>query len=161
MTIGSAVISADGTYRYSLVRIWDPARPRLVFVMLNPSTADASEDDRTIGRCMDFARRNGYGSIEVVNLFALRSTDPRHLATHPDPVGPDNDLHLQRAAYRRVVVVAWGAHPMTKQRVAPVLRLLRNASRECTLHCLGMTKSLAPRHPLYVSGTQPLVPYDH
>lgn len=76
-----AVISDDGRYRYRLWRTWAPELPRMAWIMLNPSTADAEVDDPTIRRCVGFAKREGCGGIEVVNLYAYRSTDPSVLGT--------------------------------------------------------------------------------
>jgi hypothetical protein len=80
--------------------------------MLNPSTADAETNDPTnIRRCIRFAIDIGCGSLEVVNLFALRATDPRELARHPDAVGPQNERYLHDAAFRADwLICAWGAH---------------------------------------------------
>ncbi len=105
----SAVLSPDGVYRYQLVREWDRARPRVAFLMLNPSTADATQNDPTIRKCIAFARSWGCGSLEVVNLFAFRATDPRELGrcgARVDPVGAENDGYILAAARRASVVVA-------------------------------------------------------
>ena len=148
-----AVLSADGVYRYSLTRWWSPAGV-VRWVMLNPSTADARDDDPTIRRCVGFARAWGYGAIEVVNLFALRATDPQQLAQHPDPVGPDNDLHLVGRDLLTVPVLtvcAWGAHHFAAERAAQVLARLREDG--VTPHHLGLTANGSPRHPLYLPKT--------
>lgn len=154
-----AIISPDDLYRYSLWRAWGAGKS-LRFVMLNPSTADASLDDPTIRRCMGFARREGYDGLTVLNLYAYRSTDPKALLTCADAVGPDNDRHLtahlmEAAAVRQPVVAAWGAnaHP---DRVGRVLSLWPDVD----WRCLGTTKQGAPRHPLYVRGDQPLISFD-
>src|SRR5690348_16099160 len=107
-----AVISDCGRYRYSLSRWgWDERSGRCVFIMLNPSTADASVDDPTIRRCINFAQGWGYGMLEVVNLFAWRATFPKELALAPDPVGPHNGEYLTRAiTIGDITVCAWGRH---------------------------------------------------
>lgn len=153
-----AVLSDDGRYRYLLSRRWDSG-PAVVFVMLNPSTADATLDDPTIRRCIGFARGWGYPALAVVNLYALRSTDPRGLWTDPDPVGPDNDMWLQREFViadhiGSPVVAAWGAHARP-DRVQHVMSL-PGAER---MQCLGRTKDGAPRHPLYMAADSPLIPW--
>ena len=105
----TAVFSTDDDYRYRLGRLWNADKPIVAFVMLNPSTADATTDDPTIRRCLNYAEDWGYGTLLVGNLFALRSTDPSRLHDHPEPVGPDNDEHLWEiceAAER--VIAAWG-----------------------------------------------------
>lgn len=158
----SATFSADRTYRYLLTRTWREDAARVVFVMLNPSTADAFTVDPTIHRCMSFACSWLAGGIIVVNLFGLRATDPTALRTHPDPVGPDNDRILaeQLAGQDYVigpVVCAWGAHAMAADRARQVEALLR--ARGVQPLCLGMTKGGHPRHPLYVPAVTATVEY--
>lgn len=148
--ISDAVVSADGRYRYRLTRVWDESLPILVFCMLNPSKADAHVNDPTIVRCIAFAKAWGYGGILVVNLFALRATDPADLTQCPDPIGPDNDQHLFSAAGGRDVVCAWGASVphYWRHRPAGIVQQLRDCGAE--LHHLGLTKDGHPRHPLYL-----------
>jgi hypothetical protein len=153
-----AVFSADGTYRYLLVRRWATGPPTMTFLMLNPSTATAAADDPTIRRCIGFARREGCSALAVVNLFGLRATDPRELSGHADPVGPANDrLIWETCEPGRLVVAAWGVFGRLAGRAETVTGLL--AERGVDLMCLGVTKNGAPRHPLYVRGDQPLVSY--
>ena len=151
---GGATLSPDMRYRYRLWRTWDASRPRVAFVMLNPSTADARRDDPTIRRCIGYARAWGFGGLEVVNLFAFRATDARTLHKAADPVGRANDRHI-RCAIRSagLVVLAWGAHRMARDRAAKV-RPLFSRTRP---RCLGLTRSGAPRHPLYLRRDVPLV----
>jgi hypothetical protein len=152
--IREAVIDATGTYRYRLSRIWgtDPGPGRLVnFIMLNPSTADATEDDPTIRRCVGFARSWGFGGIVVTNLFAFRATEPKDMISAFDPYGPENDGYVFATAARSpLVVCAWGAHGTLHHRGAEVVRGLR--ARDITPHHLGLTKGGQPRHPLYLPG---------
>ncbi len=125
-----AIVSACGRYRYSLTRVWNPALPRIYFVMLNPSTADATQDDPTIRKCRGFASRAGAGSLKVVNLYALRSTDPNALlaAAWEDRIGPENDWHMRGAMNRAGrVVFAWGARRAVDDRR---VRLAREFARE-------------------------------
>lgn len=152
----SAVMSADGVYRYELCRTWDTGLPPLWFIMLNPSTADALADDPTIRRCVAFAKREHAGGIVVVNLFALRATNPAALHRHADPVGPDADRFYPAHADARVVV-AWGAHEFARERAARAADLL--AERNIQPHCLGTTTAGAPRHPLYLAADTPLAPW--
>lgn len=143
----SALIDPTGTYRYTLTREWEPSLGRACFIMLNPSTADATKDDPTIRRCIAFARTWGYGGLEVVNLFAYRATSPADLWPLADPVGTENDAHIADAVRRcHIVVAAWGVHGEYRGRGAEV------ASRVLGLMCLGTTKGGHPRHPLYVRG---------
>jgi hypothetical protein len=153
-----AVFDSSRAYRYLLTRTWDEGRPPVTFIMLNPSTASAAEDDPTIRRCLAFARREGAGGIEVANLFALRATDPRELRAHPDPVGPLNDEYIAGACPPgRTVIAAWGTHASLNSRACTVMRLLADAG--VPLHCLGTTRQGHPRHPLYVPAAAPLEPY--
>lgn len=140
------MFDASGAYRYRLGRRWAPGG-RVAFVMLNPHRADAVRDDPTIRRCVAFARRWGFGAVEVVNLFGLCAREPRALARAADPVGRDNDRHLRRALRRAdLVVCAWGASRLARRRADEVASLL--AGRP--LRCLGRTRAGAPRHPLYL-----------
>lgn len=154
-----AIISDCGRYRYALGRSWEQSVQSLVFCMLNPSTADAEQDDPTIRRCMGFARANGYGGIVVVNLFAFRATNPRDIPEDVwEAAGPENMRHLADMAYGRDVVVAWGANERATAAVtSPSLEAIRSFASK--VYCLGVTKSGAPRHPLYVRGDQSLTPY--
>lgn len=149
----TATADVEGAYRYRLMRRWGAPEPRVCWVMLNPSTADASADDPTIRRCLDFSASWGYGALEVVNLFALRSTDPRSLARDEDPVGPRNDASILAAATleQTLVVCAWGASGTLLGRDQSVLALLR--SRGVQLHYLALTKGGHPGHPLYLPRT--------
>lgn len=148
----SAGISSCGSFRYWLRRRWADA-PRLLYVMLNPSTADASIDDATIRRCVTFAHAHHFGSIEVVNLFAYRATDPRELARNGWQVGPDNDEQIRIAARGAdAICVAWGAvgdRGPASERVQVVAPLLRESGRP--LRCLKLTGSGHPQHPLYLA----------
>lgn len=144
-----ALMTEDGRYRYWLERRWGSG-PWVTFVMLNPSTADATEDDPTIRRCVGFAKSWGLAGLMVVNLYALRSTDPKGLWTDDDPVGPRNDFHLRTAALDAAMggtplVAAWGANAKPS-RVAQV-RAMPGMDR---LSHLGLTKAGAPKHPLYL-----------
>lgn len=148
-----ADLSDCGTYRYRLGRLWDEG-PTDVWVMLNPSTADARVDDPTIRRCIGFSKGWDAGSLIVVNLFALRATDPAELAKHPEPVGPNNDEHLAMVAAKAQqfggrVIAAWGAHPMAARRADAVHRVLR---QQAPVLAMGTSKAGAPRHPLYLKG---------
>lgn len=149
----SAVLSPCGIYRYRLERQWDSGLPKVAFVMLNPSTADADQDDPTIRRCINFAKSWGYGGLVVGNLFALRSTDPKALYNHDAPVGPENDAYLTRIAGEcHQVVAAWGTHGAFGERGAEVAKMLNGHN----LTALKLTVAGFPGHPLYIAAsTQP------
>lgn len=155
--LATAVMDRSRTYRYLLTRIWDTSTAPMVWIMLNPSTADALSDDPTIRRCLSFARREKCGGIVVVNLFGLRSTDPRALRDHADPVGPHNDVFLRHAAALGPVVAAWGAGGAMGDRAETVTRALTDAG--VPLKALGVTSTGQPRHPLYLPGNTVLAPY--
>lgn len=149
-----AVISPDGVYRYRLSRAWDTRRLPLAWIMLNPSTADAKVDDPTIRRCMSFAMREGAGGIEILNLYALRTTNPDELRRSSDPIGPDNDEWIRQVLHSHSrVVCAWGAFQRAWDRAAAVMDLVKGID----FLCLGRTAAGHPRHPLYVKGDQPLI----
>lgn len=154
-----ATIDPTGRYRYTLWREWDLNAPRIAFVMLNPSTADAATDDPTIRRCIGFARSWGYGSVEVVNLFAYRTTDPEVLRRVADPTGPENDRYLLKARRRAgEMVAAWGNRGAFRDRDRVVIRLLFD--RGGVIYCLGRTRAGQPRHPLYVKGDAVPIPFE-
>lgn len=162
----SAVLSDDGRYRYALERRWDqhlvpPTVELVTFVMLNPSTADAEVDDRTIGRCVGFARTLGAYALGVVNLYAYRATDPAELWTVPDPAGPLNDRAIRAYAQAAAdagtpIIAAWGANARP-DRVDAVVDLIANTGAK--LSALGTTKDGAPRHPLYLRASATLSPW--
>lgn len=154
----TAVFNKARTHRYLLTRRWAPGDP-LVFVMLNPSTADALADDPTIRRCIGYARRESAAGIVVLNLFAARATDPRALTSHRDPVGASNDAFLARHAARRRVIAAWGTHGRLHGRDAAVTATLGRVGT--SLVCLGLTRDGLPRHPLYTGRDAPLKHYEH
>lgn len=148
-----ARISPDGRYRYALWREWKEPLTQptwATFVMLNPSTADHQIDDPTIRRCVGFAHLLGANGMVVVNLYAYRATNPTDLWSAADPVGPDGDATIAEflelsARHGGPLIAAWGAHARA-DRVAAVLAM-RGADR---FQALGLTKSGAPRHPLYL-----------
>jgi hypothetical protein len=142
-----------GEYRYELRRCWGSALPnhQVGFVMLNPSTADADQDDPTIRRCVAFAKAWGYGGIVVRNLYALRATDPAELWTHPDPIGSHNHTFLANCLTDALTVCAWGAHGARNNRARDFSSWFREFGRP--LYHLGLTAAGQPRHPLYLKAT--------
>ncbi|MCX4707173.1 DUF1643 domain-containing protein [Streptomyces sp. NBC_01373] len=158
---GSAVLSPCGTYRYRLDRSWNEDAAPMVWVMLNPSTADADEDDSTLRRVTAFSKKAGCGGLVVVNLFALRSKDPKELRAHADPIGPCNEAAvLDATAGAARIAVAWGdvTRAERAERARAVTALLTGHGRP--LECLGLTGKGHPRHPLYVRDNTPLTAYD-
>jgi len=162
-----AVISLDQKYRYHLWRRAPDARNRCLFVMLNPSVADAHQDDPTIGRCVDYARRWGHDGLDVVNLFAWRATDPAELPKVDDPIGERNQDYLLRLARECMLVVcAWGDGPSVPMRSQVGQRWVArfHDASDAALKtfekamCFGTTKSGNPKHPLYLKKDLVLAP---
>lgn len=158
---GTATGSGDGRYRYALTRAWSSAGSGITWVMLNPSTATAEQDDPTIRRCIGFSQMWGYGGLTILNLYAYRTTNPKELLEIEDPAGPMNHLNIERIIRdSTLVVAAWGAFAekvdLRRGRTS-VEALCHRARVAC--RCLGRTQSGAPRHPLYVKGTTKLEPF--
>lgn len=152
-----ATISDCGKFRYRLWRKWGVGTS-LLFIMLNPSTADDAEDDATIRRCFGFAARAGFGELEVVNLYAYRATKPADLRAAGYPVGPDNDYHIcQAVRAASAVCVAWGSNAAGLSRPAEVLALLRRSGKP--LQCLSITRGGHPGHPLMLASSCTLQPF--
>lgn len=152
----TATLSPDGVYRYELTRRWGTGREGVLWVMLNPSTADAEVDDQTIRKCIGFTRREGFDHLKVVNLYALRATNPAELDAHPDPVGPENFTYLARAMRDKtypLAVAAWGAN------LGPKPLFIHVPWPPNFYRCLGVTKNGQPRHPSRPGYDTPLVPY--
>lgn len=144
-----AVYSPCEKYRYALTVEWDAHKPRLLYVMLNPSKATELANDPTIERCERRARALGYGAFRVTNLFGLRETSPARLRKARKPEGPGNTAYvLEAAVWCDDILAAWGVHGVHRDQGAKIETLLREAGH--ALHCLGQTKDGHPRHPLYV-----------
>ncbi len=140
-----AVLSSCQTYRYALRRVWDPSLPTVFFIGLNPSTADAQTEDPTLRVCLGYARRWGFGSLLLGNLFAYRSTDPAVLKQVADPVGPDNDRWLSTLeAEATLTLCAWG-----NQKHSPLGRDRQVLAQLKDPYCLVQLKTGDPGHPLY------------
>ena len=145
-----AVYSDCERYRYTLTRIWDEKGRRVLFVMLNPSTATEVQNDPTVERCERRARALGFGAFRVCNIFAWRETDPRKMRRAKDPVGPGNDAAIAEACgWADVLVCAWGTHGEHLDRGSQVELLMRQTGRD--LAHLGLSKAGHPKHPLYIA----------
>jgi hypothetical protein len=143
--IKDASISECSKYRYSLSRIWDNNKPKVLFVMLNPSTADADNDDPTIRRCINFAKDWGYGGLYVGNLYSYRATNPKELNNMSVLLGDDevNRIHLMTMSIRcEKIICAWGNN--AKFGTKSIDGLFRE------LYCLALSKEGNPKHPLYL-----------
>lgn len=142
--ITGAIISEDKKYRYQLWRIWDDEKPKCLFVMLNPSTADASKDDATIRRCIAFAKSWGYGGIYVGNNFPYRATNPKELLNKPfSEIAPtENIKHLNEMSSKcEMHILAYGNIPVKDCEPLHI---------DERWHYLKLTKAGNPCHPLYL-----------
>lgn len=145
--IDDAVISACGEYRYFLRRRVGKSSKTLAFIMLNPSTADASTDDPTIRRCRGFCSTLGYGELRVVNLFALRATDPSELRRAKNPVGIENLEYIKKTVQNSdMTICAWGVKGSFMNQDRKIFELLKDNK----LYTLKVTKNGHPCHPLYL-----------
>ena len=140
-----AKFSKDRIYRYALWRVWDNSLPKLLFIGLNPSTADEINDDPTMRRCIRFSKDLGYGGFIMGNIFAYRSTDPKKLRKIKNPIGSRNNFWLKKLHKEAGnSIAAWGTHGEYLNRGDDVVNLLGS------LDCLRITKEGFPSHPLYL-----------
>eukprot|EP00762_Andalucia_godoyi_P003659 ANDGO_00630.mRNA.1 hypothetical protein len=155
--VSKAVFDDSKKYRYVLYRIWDDSKPQAVFIMLNPSTADETQDDPTIRRSIDLARTWGCGAMIAVNIFALRSTNPKGLRTVTDPVGPQNDTYIaSHCVEAHRILVAWGNHGVFLERGRQVEEMLKRIGCLQKVFCFGYTMVGTPKHPLYLRKDAPI-----
>jgi len=155
-----ALYSPCETYRYRLMRLWDRGLQRVAFVLLNPSTATERHNDPTVERCERRARALGFGAFVVVNLFALRATNPQRLRAHANPVGAKNDSHIAAACHWADICVAgWGNHGTHRQRGPAIAHML--ARLDVPTYHLGLNQSGHPVHPLYVPYARQPSPWSH
>ena len=155
----SATLSPCGRYRYELTRAWEPSFRHVVWIMLNPSTADAEVDDPTIRKCITLSKAWGFGRLTVVNLFAWRATDRRELrrVNAPSGGGRNDNAIIANATAADTVICAWGKDGIHHGRDRRVLWLLQNAGVRNLFH-LGLNDDgVTPKHPLYLANdTQPI-----
>ncbi|WP_208352200.1 DUF1643 domain-containing protein [Pseudaestuariivita rosea] len=148
-----AVYSDCEKYRYLLTRTWDVTGRKVMFVMLNPSTATEVQNDPTVERCERRARALGYGAFRVTNIFAWRDTDPQKMRNAKDPVGDFNDQAiLEGCDWANCIIAAWGTHGRHLSRGAKVEQLLRRSG--FPVFHLGLSKEGHPKHPLYIAYSQ-------
>jgi len=150
-TLKSALISRCGKYRFELSRMWNPEKPPYLFIMLNPSTADADNPDPTITRCVNFVKDFGGGSLQVVNLFAYRTKKKSLLPSIEDPIGKWNDNYIIEQAETTIdlggkIICGWGTDGVLHERELEVRELLK----DFPLYVLAITKGGHPNHPLYL-----------
>lgn len=148
--IKSAVVSSCGAYRWALSRSWIPTLGTVMFVMLNPSTADAEMDDPTVRKCVGFARQWGRGAVLIGNLFAFRTKEPKLLRRAADPVGASNDEALAwMAAAADMIVVAWGSRAKHPELVDRARAVVEGPLADRPLLCLKLLPNGDPGHPLF------------
>jgi hypothetical protein len=149
---GAAEFSDDMVYRTRLIRAWQRSKGRVLFIMLNPSTATEEKLDPTIRRCLGFAYQWGMGEMEIRNLFAIRSASPAEMKRMRDPVGPAQIVYPEDSF--DVIVAAWGNHGRHMGRGREVEKEIFDAG--LVVHHLGLTRDGSPMHPLYLAGDTPL-----
>jgi len=150
----NATFSDCRKYRYGLSRTWNGKKKTILFIGLNPSTANEKIDDPTIRRCINYAQNWGYGSLLMVNLFAYRATLPSELKNVKNPIGNDNDLQIIELSKKAdIAVAAWGNEGTLLNRDKEVKKILPN------LMCLKINKSGQPSHPLYQKKDLKLIKY--
>jgi len=156
--VKDAVQSIDNLYRYSLTRIWDDSKGILLYFLLNPSTADAYEDDNTIKSCARLAKENGFGGIRVVNLFAIRATKPENLVGEPKHklIGEEWEKHITSSMENsHTIALGWGNSVKELKGIRDFKREQEVAefldSNGYEYFCFELTQKFCPKHPLYIS----------
>ena len=152
-----AEVSACGQYRHSLTRRWVNPHGNLaiVFIGLNPSTADGELDDPTIRRCVDFANGLGGSRLTMINLFDFRATQPADMRKQNKPISEHNEEHVIRALINAdIVVAAWGNGGRYRGAGLQMRKLAHD--KKVKLHHLGLTMDAQPKHPLYLAKSTPL-----
>lgn len=155
-TNSGATFSECKKYRYALWRIWDKAKPVVMFIGLNPSTANESENDPTIRRVVSMANSWGYGGVYMMNCWAYIATDPTLLKTNEFSNEWNNNTITATASKCKTIVFAWGSFEIVKRlgRDSELIEMFPNAK------CLMKNKNGSPRHPLYVKGDTELSLYN-
>ena len=147
-----AKFSSCRRYRYTLWRIWDASKPFVMFIGLNPSKADETQDDPTITRCKNFAKSWDFGGICVTNLFAFRATFPDNLKASKKPIGEENDAWIHKISTEAgIIIAAWGNDGIYLNRAKAIKNSISN------LNCIKKNKSGEPSHPLYLKNQLLLV----
>ena len=156
----TAAYSECGLYRYSLRITWNFDLTEMAVIALNPSTADHIQDDPTLRRVKAFARDWGYGGVTMLNAFALRSTDPKNLFKHKDPIGPENTIEWLKWMACDPTLAAWGTN-ITKKPWTHYYRGKEIASAIPGLLCFRKTDSQEPEHPLYLPADLKPIPFSY
>ncbi len=135
-------------YRYTLWRIWNLNKPKVMFIGLNPSTADEINNDPTVTRCINYSKLWGYGGMYMMNIFAFRTTYPSELKKSTNPIGIDNDYWIKKVSKSvDKCIGAWGNDGDFLDRSKEIIKLIPQ------LYCLKINNSGEPSHPLYLKST--------
>jgi len=148
-----ADFSDDRKYRYKLWRIWDQSKDKVMFIGLNPSTANEKDPDATVKRCINFAKSWGFGGMYMMNLFAYVSTDPKKLVTSGEDLSNNNRMLIETAIDAELIVFCWGCFKQAKERAKDIIELFPKG------HIIRRTKSGNPEHPLYLPGNLKPIKY--
>ena len=142
-------------YRYTLWRTWDESKPKIMFLGLNPSTADETKNDPTVTRCINYSKLWGYGGMYMMNIFAYRTTYPVELKKQLDPIGPDNNNWIKKISKSvDKCVGAWGNDGEFLDRSIEIKGIVKN------LFCLKINGSGEPAHPLYLKSNLKPIKYN-
>lgn len=145
-SVAGAEFSPCRNYRYVLWRVWDRSKPKVMFIGLNPSTANEITDDPTIRRVKAMAKNLGFGGVYMVNLFSFVTAYPDELMKCADPVN-ENDVWLQKVAAQCAdIIFAWGNFKEAQERAKKVIEMFPIAK------ALHINKNGSPKHPLYCKG---------
>ena len=156
MNSNGAVFSKCNGYRYVLWRKWDESKPQVMFIGLNPSTADQTNNDPTISRCINYAKSWGFGSIYMVNIFSYKTTYPKELQSATKPIGQEtNDWIKKIYDSSEMCIAAWGNNGQFLNRSDEIRKMLPK------MHCLKKTKSGEPSHPLYLKASLKPIAYTY
>lgn len=157
-SLTGAYFGDSTNYRYTLWRRWSECRvsEMMAVIGLNPSTADSVNNDPTIRRCIDFAKRWQFQGLIMLNLFSWRATDPAVMIKQIDPIGRENDDAIKEiCSHAGRVMLAWGNDGVHMGRAEKVLSMIKPL---CNPVFLKRNASGQPAHPLYVhSSTQPIL----
>jgi len=151
-----AIFSDDRKYRYALWRLWDLSRPKVMFIGLNPSTANETDDDNTIKKVVKIAKYNGYGGVYMTNLFAWVTAYPEELKKCSNPQGSNNHWLITISGMCQDVVFAWGNFKEATERAREVIE---NFTKFDAPKCIVQNKNGSPKHPLYCKDESVLIPF--
>ena len=151
-----AVFDQHRAYRFVLWRFWNDA-PRVLFIGLNPSTANELQSDPTIRRCIGFAQNWDYGGIYFCNLYSYVSTDPRLLSSEEALHRANIPAITMATSLSVLTVAAWGDGVELVENGKSVARHITKIIEPSL--CFGLTQKGNPKHPLYLPGGTELVDY--